>query len=116
MVRANRLVYSTDPAEQARLAGRVARPTRPAADPVPPRDRSVRLSRERGGRGGKTVTVIRGLPGRAGALHALVAELRRACGAGGTVRDGAIEIQGDHRDRLAERLRALGHAVTLMGG
>jgi translation initiation factor 1 len=72
----------------------------------------IRLFRERGGRGGKTVTVIRGLPERGDALEALAAEFRRASGAGGTVRDGAIEIQGDHCARLAERLRARGYTVS----
>ena len=50
------------------------------------------------------------------ALDALAGELKRLCGAGGAVKDGAIEVQGDHRDRIAERLRALGHTVKLAGG
>ncbi len=115
----SRLVYSTD-------GGRV----RPPNDPPPPPNRGpkarkpadvpndgvVRLFRERGGRGGKVVTVIRGLPERGEALGARAAEFKRFCGAGGAVRDTTIEIQGDHRDRLAERLRALGYTVKLAGG
>jgi len=62
------------------------------------------------------VTVIHGLPERGAALDARASELRRLCGAGGTVKDGAVEIQGDHRERVAERLRALGYAVKLAGG
>ena len=50
------------------------------------------------------------------ALEARLSELKKMCGAGGTLRDDAIEIQGDHRDRLAERLRALGYRVKLAGG
>jgi len=60
--------------------------------------------------------VIRGLPERGPALDALVAQMKRICGAGGTLKDGAIEIQGDHRERLADHLRALGHTVKLAGG
>jgi len=76
----------------------------------------VRIFRERAGRGRKTVTVIRGLPDRGPALDARVADLKRPCGAGGTVKDGAIEIQGDHRERIADYLRTLRHAVELAGG
>lgn len=87
--------------------------------PAPPRvpdDGAVRIFRERGGRNGKTVTVVRGLSERGAALEARAAELRRLCGAGGTTRDGAIEIQGDHRERIAEHLRGLGCRVKLAGG
>jgi translation initiation factor 1 len=84
--------------------------------PAIPRDGVVRLFRDRGGRNGKTVTVIHGLPERGPALEARLSELKRMCGAGGTLRDGMIEIQGDHRDRLAERFRALGYRVKLAGG
>ena len=79
-------------------------------------DGVVRIFRERGHRGGKTVTVIRGLPDRGPKLDALALELKRLCGAGGTVRDGLLEIQGDHRERIADRLRALGYRVKLAGG
>lgn len=113
----NRLVYSSDggrmnqppPAKPTRGA---KTPPRPA--PTLPDDGVVRLFREKGKRGGKTVTVIRGLP--PGDLEPRALELKRLCGAGGTVRDGAIEIQGDHRERIAERLTALGHRVKLAGG
>ncbi|HXA95981.1 MAG TPA: stress response translation initiation inhibitor YciH [Candidatus Dormibacteraeota bacterium] len=81
-----------------------------------PRDGVVRLFRDRGGRNGKTVTVIHGLPERGRALEARLSELKRLCGAGGTVKDGVVEVQGDHRERLAERLRALGYTVKLAGG
>ena len=84
--------------------------------PTPPRDGVVRLFRDRGGRNGKTVTVIRGLPERGPALEARAAEMKRLCGAGGTLKDGMVEIQGDHRERLAEHLRALGYTVKLAGG
>ena len=110
----SRLVYST-------ALGRVDRPTTRADGGTPvglpaPNDGVVRLFRERGGRGGKVVTVIRGLPGGGRALLALAAELRRLCGAGGTVKGGAVEIQGDQRERVAEWLRSLGYTVKLAGG
>lgn len=74
----------------------------------------VRIFRDRSGRNGKVVTVIRGLPAKDVGERAV--ELKRLCGAGGTVKDGAVEIQGDHRERIAERLRGLGYAVKLAGG
>ena len=86
-----------------------------AAPPVP-RDGVVRLFRDRGGRNGKTVTVIHGLPERGRALEARLSEMKRLCGAGGTLKDRVVEIQGDHRERLAARLRALGYTVKLAGG
>jgi translation initiation factor 1 len=83
---------------------------------APPRDGIVRLFRDRGGRNGKTVTVIHGLRERGPALDARLSELKRLCGAGGTLKDDVLEIQGDHRERVAERLRALGYTVKLAGG
>lgn len=88
----------------------------PAARSAIPRDGVVRLFRDRGGRNGKTVTVIQGLPERGPALDARLSEMKKMCGAGGTLKDGVVEIQGDHRERLAERLRALGYTVKLAGG
>lgn len=76
----------------------------------------VRLFRDRSQRGGKVVTVVRGLRERGPALERLAGELKRACGAGGTVKDDRIEIQGDHRERVAEWLRARDHSVKLAGG
>ena len=84
--------------------------------PPLPSDGVVRLFRDRGGRNGKTVTVIRGLPERGPALEDRVAQMKRICGAGGTLKDGTVEIQGDHRERLAEHLRSLGYTVKLAGG
>jgi translation initiation factor 1 len=89
----------------------------PAGGPIRvPDDGVVRIFRDRGNRGGKVVTVVRGLRERGAALDALAAELKRLCGAGGTVKDGVVEIQGDHRERVAGKLRALGHTVKLAGG
>lgn len=107
----SRRVYSTE-------GGRIRPPApapRPAlAGPPLPNDGVVRIFRDRGGRNGKVVTVIRGL--RARELEERASDLKRLCGAGGAVKDGAVEIQGDHREKIAERLRALCHTVKLAGG
>ena len=92
-----------------------ATPDRSAVKPSIPNDGVIRIFRERGGRNGKVVTVIRGLPPGA-ALLDLAADLKRLCGAGDTVKDGVLEIQGDHRDRLAGNLRTRGYTVKLAGG
>ncbi len=79
-------------------------------------DGIVRISLDRKGRKGGVVSLITGLPGSDEELKALAAELKRRCGAGGTVKDGAIEIQGDHRDALVEALKAKGFVVKKAGG
>jgi translation initiation factor 1 len=81
-----------------------------------PADGVVRIARDRKRRGGKTVTVIAGLPDDEDTLTALAQTLKRLCGSGGTVKDGAIEIQGDHRERLATYLTGQGYRVKLAGG
>jgi translation initiation factor 1 len=79
-------------------------------------DGRVRVSRETKGRGGKAVTLVRGLALDAAALQVLGKQLRTACGSGGTVKDGVIEIQGDHAERLVALLQAQGHAARRAGG
>jgi translation initiation factor 1 len=69
------------------------------------------LRMEKAGRGGKTVTVVAGLPRNAAFLKGLCAELKRACGSGGAVGDGTVEIQGEARDRVRAHLRAKGYGV-----
>ncbi len=84
---------------------------------VPPvGDGIVRVQRETKGRGGKAVTVVRGLTLDEPALAALAKQLKAACGSGGTVKEGVIEVQGDHVDRLMGLLREKGHIVKRMGG
>ena len=77
---------------------------------------TARLLRDRKGRAGKTVTLVEGLTLSADQLDELARELRRACGTGGTIKDGAIEIQGDLRDRIATLLQERGYKVKLVGG
>jgi translation initiation factor 1 len=81
-----------------------------------PNDGTVRLFRERKGRGGKTVTLVTGVRGNPATLEDLATTLKRSCGCGGGVKDGTIEIQGDHRDRLASKLAELGYKVKIAGG
>ena len=80
------------------------------------RDAMVRVSRETQGRGGKGVSVITGLPLTQPQLDELARQLKKRCGCGGTVRNGAIEIQGDHRDLLVAELIRLGWAAKRSGG
>ena len=110
------LVYST---EGGRMCPGCRRPLAAcvcAAGPAPTADGIVRVSRETQGRGGKAVTLVRGLPIDAAALVALGKRLRSACGAGGTVKDGVIEVQGDHAERIVALLRTEGWAAKRAGG
>lgn len=112
------LVYSTEAGRmcpgcrQPVAACRCGVPTAPlqAGDGI------VRISRESKGRGGKTMTLVRGLALDAAALAALGKRLRAACGAGGTVKDGVLELQGDHAERVAAWLANEGWSVKRAGG
>jgi translation initiation factor 1 len=104
----SRLVYSTDGGDRRRERDEPAPP-----EPTGAGDGIVRVARERSGRG-KVVTVVRGLP--PGDLKAVASELKRLCGSGGSVKDGAVELQGDHREKVAAHLEARGRQVRLAGG
>jgi translation initiation factor 1 len=78
-------------------------------------DGAVRVSRQTKGRGGKSVTLVKGLALDAVALALLGKQLRTACGSGGTVKDGVIEIQGDHCELVMETLAKLGHQPKRAG-
>ncbi|MBT9506316.1 translation initiation factor Sui1 [Rhodoferax sp.] len=111
------LVYSTDSGRMCPVCRKPvsscvcsSTPARPASDGV------VRVSRETKGRGGKGVTLVRGLALDPLALAALGKQLKTACGSGGTVKDGTIEVQGDHCDRVIEALKAQGFVVKRAGG
>ena len=79
-------------------------------------DGTVRVSRETKGRGGKAVTLVRGLAMDDAALAALGKRLRTACGAGGTLKDGVLEIQGDHVERVLAWLQKEGIGAKRAGG
>jgi len=76
----------------------------------------VRVSRETEGRGGKTVTLVRGVPLARDALAELGRRLRTSCGAGGAIKDGVFELQGDHVERVIELLKLEGHQAKRAGG
>ena len=111
------LVYST---ESGRMCPQCRQPMTACACMRAPRsatgDGIVRVGRETKGRGGKAVTLVRGLPLDDAALAALAKQLRAACGAGGTVKDGLIEVQGDHVERVATLLSQQGWKVRRAGG
>lgn len=92
------------------------RPAAPARPGVTAAAAKVRVGREVAGRGGKGVSVVTGLPLTAPELEDLARRLKKLCGAGGGARDGVIEIQGEHRDRLVAELTTLGYAVKRSGG
>lgn len=117
MPRNSSLVYSTD---SGRICPVCQHPTarcqckkRSAAAPS---DGIVRLRRETKGRKGKGVTLIDGLGMDADALSSFAKTLKNKCGSGGTVKEGIIEIQGDHRQFLATFLTEAGYKVKLAGG
>ena len=110
------LVYSTD---HGRMCPACSKPQAQCVckrAPVPTGDGIVRVSRETKGRGGKAVTVVKGVVLDADALAGLGKQLKAACGSGGTVKDGVIEVQGDHVERVMETLKKLGHQVKRAGG
>jgi translation initiation factor 1 len=83
---------------------------------MPPSDGVVRVGRETKGRKGKGMTLVSGVPLPPEELKLLSQELKKKCGSGGTLKDGVIEIQGDHRDALIELLKARGWTVKRSGG
>ncbi len=79
-------------------------------------DGVIRIGRETKGRGGKGVTLVTGVPLAEDALKVLASKLKQLCGTGGTVKDGVIEIQGDHREKLLAHLQKAGYKAKLAGG
>lgn len=111
------LVYSTDAGRMCPGCRQpIAQCSCPNSPPTPAGDGIVRVSRETKGRGGKAVTVVRGLAMDAVALEAMSKSLKAACGSGGTVRDGAVEVQGDHCEKIVALLTAQGNRVKRSGG
>lgn len=112
------LVYST---ESGRMCPDCRRPLaecacKAAARALVAGDGVVRVSRQTKGRGGKSVTVVKGLALDDAALAQLGKGLRTVCGSGGTVKDGVIEVQGDHCDLVMATLEKLGHRPKRAGG
>jgi translation initiation factor 1 len=111
------LVYSTESGRMCPACRQpVAQCTCRQATSAPAGDGIVRVQRETKGRGGKAVTVLRGLPLDAAALVKLGQELKAACGSGGTVKDGVVEVQGDHVEKAMTWLQQRGYRVKRAGG
>ena len=118
----NRLVYSTESGRICPSCGhKTTKCTCKKKKPVKkqsiyPNDGIVRIVRETKGRKGKTVTVVFGVPLNDKKLQQFAKTLKRLCGTGGTVKDGIIIIQGDHRETLLKEIKQQGHTVILAGG
>jgi translation initiation factor 1 len=109
MARDRRLVYSTTDGDLRRAPDPGLRERRADGD-------RVKVRREVSGRRGKAVTTIAGVPVDDADLKALAGRLKKRCGVGGSVKDGVIEIQGDHRELVMELLRAEGYSPVAAGG
>ena len=103
----SRLVYSTE-------TGRIKQHSDPS--PQIQTDGIIRIRRETKGRKGKGVTTVSGFDLGANKIKSIAKQLKKACSTGGTVKNGVIEIQGDHRDKLKQQLDKMGYQVKLAGG
>jgi translation initiation factor 1 len=83
---------------------------------LPPHEQTAYLHRDSKGRGGKTVTLVRKLMLSENDMKELATKLKQVCGSGGTVKDGVIEVQGEHREKIADALKKLGFKVKIAGG
>ncbi len=113
----SRLVYSTEsgkicPSCQKQFTKCVCK----KKNTVPKKDGKIRIERSTKGRKGKGVSLIKGLPLEGSALKELAKKLKQKCGTGGTVKNGVVEIQGDHRDFLITHLNTLGYKAVKAGG
>jgi len=112
-----RLVYSTGIGTLCPNCRRAVRDcVCPQGAPGKAQPVAVRVGRETKGRAGKGVTTVTGLPLSTADLATLAATLKKRCGSGGTVREGVIEIQGDHRDTIVSVLSKLGWTAKKSGG
>ena len=116
MIKKDKLVYSTQSGDERKQSN----PPSGRRTSLPPMQQNLKIMRDKKGRGGKVVTVISGFALTEANLADLAKTLKSLCGAGGTVKeeDGVqmIEVQGDHREKVAEKLKALGYKVKLAGG
>jgi translation initiation factor 1 len=109
--------YSRDSAAAKRCPRCGSYPCRcPRPRSLPPQQQTACIRRETKGRGGKTVTVIMELQLATADMQALAADLKKKCGTGGAVKEGTIEIQGDHREKIAAELQKLGYKTKFVGG
>lgn len=83
---------------------------------LPPQQQTAYLHRDSKGRGGKSVTLVKNLILSEQDRRELAKKLKQVCGSGGTVKDDIIEIQGEHREKIAEALTKMGYKVKIAGG
>ena len=115
--RKRNVVYSTDSAFAKRCSRCGSYPCRcPKPKSLPPGEQTACIRREKKGRRGKTVTVIMELKLTPEDMKMLGKQLKKKCGSGGAVKDGNIEIQGDHRDKAAAELQKMGYKTKFVGG
>ena len=105
------LVYSTEHGDL-----RKRRPSAPASPALPPSQQTAFIQRASKGRGGKVVTLVKNLHLSPDDHKALTKHLKQTCGSGGTLKDGVVEIQGDHRETIAVALQHLGYKPKMAGG
>ena len=110
------LVYSTDAGRMCPDCRQPVASCTCKAQVLPQTDGVVRVSLQTKGRGGKSVTLVKGLPLDALALAAVAKQLRAACGSGGTVKDGVVEVQGDHVATVMAALQKQSYVVKRAGG
>lgn len=115
--RKRNVVYSTDSAFSKRCERCGSYPCRcPKPKSLPPEQQTAGIRHEKKGRRGKTVTVIMNLQLTPDDMKALGKTLKQKCGTGGAIKDGNIEIQGEHRDKVAAELKKMGYKTKFVGG
>ena len=107
----HKTVWSSEDGDQRKKEQTVSH-----AKSLPPQQQTVYLHRESSGRAGKAVTLVKKLILSEDDLKALAKKLKQECGTGGTVKEGVIEIQGEHREKIADVLQKLGYKVKIAGG
>ena len=110
----SQLVYSTDPELQKRIQEEQSSDSKTDAVNLPPEEQQIKISLQTKGRKGKSVTLIQGFRHNPGTLNELARTLKQFCSAGGTVKDQEIEIQGDKRKMVAEKLGQLGYQIKVI--
>lgn len=113
MEKNRRLVYSTDPGlnDRCPLCRQLVSACACKSEEPVPDGLTIKLRLEKGGRGGKAVTVLYDLPANGAFLKELAGKLKKSCGTGGTAKDATVELQGDYRERLRQLLPTLGYRV-----
>jgi translation initiation factor 1 len=107
----NRTVWSSDQGDLRKKENSPGKVTS-----LHPQQQTIYLHRDSKGRRGSSVTLIKNLSLSPDDLKGLAKRLKQACGSGGTIKEGVIEIQGEHREKIAEELKKMGYKVKIAGG